>query len=101
MSTNLSTTGFLRQSLQLFEGRCKIGINQLRGCISNVKGPRTNRRHLEVVKGQGNLFPKNEFQKDPVERKIDDPRVEHGFRHELPNDFEYVRPFTKRKSLSV
>lgn len=60
-----------------------------------------DRWHLEVVQRQGNLSSKDQLQKDLVEGKIDDSRVEHRLCHELPNDFENVCPFASENSFSI
>ena len=50
--------------------------------------------HLEVIQCQGNVFSQDKLQEDLVKGKVNDSRIEHGFRHELPNDSENVCPFT-------
>ena len=42
------------------------------------------------------MFSQDELQENFVEGKINDSRVKHRFRHELPNDAEDVGPFTGR-----
>ena len=84
--------------LQFGERIRKVIINQLR-CNERDSSGQQSTTHSERINSQWNFFPKNKLNKDLVEGKIDDSRVQHRFGHILPDHSEDVGPFpSKSKS---